>query len=360
MHYTAMLAVRYFPLSEESTPDMIFSQFGLAFSTSLAVLLIFGLVIIGTMVDRRLLQASELVQESESLYKFILNSVGAGVFGQNLEGKATFVNPRAGSMLGYEAQELIGRRLHDVIHHSYIDGSPYPLNKCPIYKTQEDGISKHFSDEVLWRKNGSYFPAEYTTNPIIKDGDVKGVVVVFDDITKRKQYEGAIVDARRQAEGANRSKSEFLANMSHEIRTPMNGVLGMSELLLKTALNAKQQQLVKTLQSSAESLLTIINDILDFSKIEANKFTLDHELFNLRDLIEDIGEIFADSAQKKGLELICGLAPDTHYNYRGDSSRLRQILNNLISNAIKFTNRGELQISSTPAPLLLPRWRSIP
>ena len=124
----------------------------------------------------------------------------------------------------------------------------------------------------------------------------------------------------------------------------MNGVLGMSELLMKTQLDSKQHHIAHTVKTSAESLLTIINDILDFSKIEANKFTLHNELFSLRDLIESLGEIFADSAQQKGLELICALNPKLHSSYSGDSFRLRQILTNLISNAIKFTESGEIVV----------------
>ncbi len=164
------------------------------------------------------------------------------------------------------------------------------------------------------------------------------------EISIRNRSASELMEARDKAQQATRVKSDFLATMSHEIRTPMNGVLGMTELLMNTELTAKQYRFADTIRRSGEALLAIINDILDFSKIEAGKLEIQHTVFDLRQLVEDTMAFFAESAHRKKIELVTMYPPEEHAAYRGDPQRIRQILMNLIANAIKFTDRGEIVV----------------
>ena len=195
------------------------------------------------------------------------------------------------------------------------------------------------------RKDGELYTEAASITPVLNpQGDITHYLAVKRDITERKAAEAAITQAKAEAEQANQAKSAFLANMSHEIRTPLNGVIGMTQLLQDTALTAQQRQYMDTLQTSAETLLSLIDDLLDLSKIEAGKLSLEHTSFELARLLQEITTMLTPRAQAKGLRLTWHIAPTVPTALQGDPTRLRQILVNLAGNAIKFTSAGEVSV----------------
>ncbi len=397
--------------------------------------------------------------------QLLLDSAGEGIYGLNGEGRVTFVNRRAVALLGWEEYELLGRGMHELTHHTRRDGTPYPAAECRIHASVNQQNRHHVTDELFWRKDGSSFPVEYTSTPIVdEDGEAAGVVVVFKDITERKLAEDAIrnalatteaileglpvgvvvigkdkkirtineaaarimrrhetevigttchttmctseegrcpiwdlggrvdhsekvvlaadgsevpvlktalpivlnreevlleafvdigelkqtqeqlIEARQEAEEASRAKSEFLAVMSHEIRTPMNGVLGMAELLRDTSMDSEQREYVSIIDQSGRALLDIIDDVLDFSKIEAGKLDLEPVTFDLELTAYSVARLLASRAEARGLGMILRYAPACPRQVVADPGRLRQILMNLVGNAIKFTEQGHVKI----------------
>ena len=257
----------------------------------------------------------------------------------DLQGKIEFVNPVFTKLTGYTTEEAIG--LNPKILTS---GQTPPETYAELWSTIT--VGKMWEGEFHNKsKDGRLFWEHAVISPLLdENGTATHYLAVKEDITEKKSIMEQLSIAKEQADAANRAKSDFLANMSHEIRTPMNGIIGMTGLLLDTNLDHEQRHYADIVRSSGESLLCLINDILDFSKIEAKKLdleTLDFDLFNL---LDDFVVTLAVRAHEKGLELLCAVDLDIPTRLQGDPGRLRQILINLVGNAIKFTQHGEIVV----------------
>ena len=289
--------------------------------------------------------AEEELKRNEEKIRLLLESTAEAIYGVNLLGRCTFANPSCAKLLGYRHPDgLLGQNMHTLIHHSRPEGDPYPVEECPMYRSLHGEGGVHVDDEYLWRADGTCFPVEYWSYPQLSGAQVVGAVVTFIDITERKLAEKQLHQAKTTAEAATRAKSEFLANMSHEIRTPMNAALGMIYLLQQTALTDKQQNYLGKAQSAANSLLKVINDILDFSKIEAGKLEMEAVPFRLATVLNSLTDVATATIREKPVELLISVDPDVTGNLIGDPLRLGQVLLNLTSNAIKFTEKGTVLV----------------
>ncbi len=277
---------------------------------------------------------AELTEQKFALDQHAIISV------TDVKGKITLINDKFCEISGYSQDELIGQD-HRLLNSGRHDREFFKQ----MYKTLAKG--KVWHGEICNKaKDGRLYWVESTLVPRLnKKNKLFGYIALRTETTRRKQVEIALYKAKENAEAANQAKSEFLANMSHEIRTPMNGVIGMTELLLDHPLDPEQQNRALTIKRSAESLLTIINDILDFSKIEAGKLDLEILEFDLGTLLEDVADTLIIRAIEKNLEFTCSVNPLLPQWFKGDPGRIRQILTNLIGNAIKFTEQGEVAVS---------------
>ncbi len=261
-----------------------------------------------------------------------------GIFVLDRDGKVASWNPAAERIFGWTSTEVIGRHLPSSM--------PSHLRILMRAGAVPPPTEEHHSTDLhVKRKDGvGVEVATYTAQIINQDGTADGYIVVVADITARKQIEDELRRAKIAAEAATNAKSDFLATMSHEIRTPMNGVMGMAELLMTTHLDAEQRDFTQTIYQSGEALLAIINDILDFSKIEAGMLSLDPIPFDLQTAVSSVVELLASRAEAKGIELIYRFAPDLRTAVIGDAGRIRQVLTNLVGNAVKFTLTGHVYV----------------
>jgi len=256
----------------------------------------------------------------------ILSAAGEGVYGLDPEGRTTFANPAALKMTGYEAGEVIGHRQHELVHHTKADGTPFPLEECPVWASLADGTVHRSSDDLYWRKDGTSFPVEYTSTPIFEEGEVTGAVVVFRDITERREIE--------------RAKDEFTSIVSHELRTPLTsirGSLGLLESGVLGPLPEKGQRMIEIAVENTDRLVRLINDILDIERIDSGEVDMHRTRCDVSKLVESAVTELRPLATQTEVTLGAEAEPMAVF---ADPDRVHQTLVNLISNAVKFSEPG--------------------
>jgi PAS domain S-box-containing protein len=287
------------------------------------------------------MRADEALSKERQVLRTLIDNVPDFMYVKDTESRFVVANARLVRSMGAKSlEELLGKTDFDFYSSEladayYQDERNVILTKQPLFNREEQCLDANGDRTWLLTTKVPLFDS---------DGEVTGLAGVGRDITTRKKAEFEWQRAKEAAEAASCAKSEFLANMSHEIRTPLNGVIGMTDLALDTELSAEQREYLQTVKLSADSLLTVINDILDFSKVEAGRMELELSDFDLAECVETTLKTLALRADEKGLELLCEIAPDVPDVVCADPARLRQILVNLIGNAIKFTHEGEVSL----------------
>ncbi|MCW3016396.1 MAG: Two-component hybrid sensor and histidine kinase regulator [Solirubrobacterales bacterium] len=315
---TQMRALRHDIDAHNSRIALIVMVLGLASAVLIAVIQ-FIAAKARAAADSGRRRTESLLAQNESL----LNSAGEGIFGIDGDGRITFVNPAATRMTGYESDELIGLSKHDLIHHTRPDGTPYPVQDSPVTAALQQGTVQSADQDVYFRKDGSSFPVEYTITPILERGRVKGAVVVFKDITERREIE--------------RAKDEFTSMVSHELRTPLTsirGSLGLLESGVLGPLPEKGRRMVEIAVQNTNRLVRLINDILDIERIDSDKLDMHAELCDARALVELAVQSLGQLAAEAQVSLVVEGEPVALF---ADPDRVLQTLTNLISNAVKFS-----------------------
>jgi two-component system sensor histidine kinase/response regulator len=296
--------------------------------------------------QRRVIEAA--LERSDHRTRQIVETAHDAFISIDARGLITGWNPQAERSFGWPRGEALGRELAETIIPER-QRAAHRLGLERFLATGQGPVLGMRLELTALHRDGREFPVELTISPIETEQGY-AFNAFLRDITERKGAEAELALARDQALEASRLKSMFVANVSHEIRTPMNGVIGMSELLLGTELDEAQREYAEAISASGEALLTIIDDILDFSKIEAGKLELDPTDFDLREAIERACGMLAARAHEKGLELAVAIGPEVPALVRADSARLRQVLTNLVANAIKFTGEGEVVVRAGASP----------
>jgi PAS domain S-box-containing protein len=301
--------------------DITFEIFGLLISIMMAV----GLLLIVPLF-RSLRRSFDLLRQQ---HRLILDAAGEGIFGVDLKGRVTFVNPAATGLCGYQAEELIGRRLHDVIHYARADGVPHPMEECPVYNTLKDGTIQRVAEDAFWKKDGESFPVEYTATPIMENNRVIGTTVVFKDITARKAQEEELARSNQELE-------QFAYVASHDLQEPLRMVASFTQLLGKRyrgQLDSDADEFISYAVDGANRMQQLLNDLLAYSRVgtrgkplvpvDSNSI-LNKAMANLAYLIEDSGAVITHLPLPR---------------VQGDEVQLIQLFQNLLINAIKFRGR---------------------
>ncbi|MES2803538.1 MAG: ATP-binding protein [Bdellovibrionota bacterium] len=310
------------------------------------------LIVINAELEKRVIERTEAVVKNEGKVRAILESAFDAIVGMDHNGLVTEWNPRAEEIFGWKKEQAIGNRISDlIIPERYREMHEKGLKH--FIKTGEGPVLNRSIEISALKKTGEEFPVELSITPL-KIDDQFIFTAFISDITQRKDSERNLKNlnielekSAVQAKQASELKSFFLANMSHEIRTPINGVIGMTNLVLDTSLSPQQREYIDIIRSSADSLLAIVNDILDLSKIESGKMELEEIDFEVSSLLNDVTKNMRLIALQKGINLKTVIPASLVENVVGDSGRIRQILINLISNAIKFTSEGEISVRAS-------------
>ena len=321
-----------------------------------------GRVVLEEQNQTLLEQTKQLSEQSEHI-RLLMDSTEEAIYGADLNGICTFVNPACVKILGYDkAEELVGHSIHEMIHHTRMDGSNYPKEECLVRIGTQQGQSRHSDEEVHWRKDGSSFPVEWWSHPIMKDDQIIGSVVTFIDITDRRQAEQALRKAHDELEirvhertieleKASNAKSEFLSRMSHELRTPLNAILGFGQLIeLNAKKNSTDSDNVKEILHAGRHLLELINEVLDLSRIEAGKLDINIENINVKELLTDCNKLLTPLFDKQNLNYRLKNENIDSLYIKADRVRIKQAMINILSNAIKYNKPdGEviLEVTST-------------
>jgi two-component system sensor histidine kinase VicK len=271
-------------------------------------------------------KAEEELNALTQQHQSILDSVGDGIWGMDMEGKLTFINRSAAQMLGYSAQELLGKEMHALIHHSRADGTPYPVEECPIMGSAKRETPLHIDDDVFWRKDGRLLPVEYVACPLVANGHVDGIVVAFADVTERRRLD--------------RMKDEFIATVSHELRTPLTSLRAALGLVASGALEKRPEKIPQMLDialGNCDRLVRLVNDIVDFERIGSGSLPLHKAEWNAIDLLRRAMDPERSTAARAGLTFRIDAQP---VDVWVDGDRILQVLGNLIRNAIKFSEKG--------------------
>ena len=346
MHYTGMAAASFGASGSMSVEGSLAHALSISSVGTMGIIvvtfMVLGLTVLTSLVDRRFSAQAMELERSEKRSRQILETSFDAFVRIGADGSVRDWNLQAEQILGWKHAEVVGKAFREVIIPQRWR-EEFGEEIRGLVETRARAKTKRFEIAAV-RRDGEEIPAEITISAVIDEQGYDFAAFVR-DLSERKRFEQDLREAKEAAEGANEAKSSFLATMSHEIRTPMNGILGMTELVLDTELTGEQREHLGLVRLSAESLLSIINDILDFSKIEAGKFELEAIPFDLRESLGETMKALSFRAHQKGLELVHDVKPEVPEALIGDPGRIRQILINLVGNAIKFTEKGEIVVT---------------